>query len=186
MNLLCHEIRESPKQEKSLETSVDHHIAHLISALRDQNIANPAALALAEIARTTIFALIQALSDGNANVRDCAASALGRVGEVSKDIIPALIERFTTDDDECVCEIAASALGKIGEQALPALMAALGDVDNQVRFYAAFALGFMAGTPAVPALIEALKDADEAVSEIAEHALRQIGNREALKAISEA
>ena len=90
-----------------------------------------------------------------------------------------------TDDDEAVCECASGALGKIGEPAIVALMEALSDVDNQVRFYAAFSLGWMVDTPAMSALIEALKNAEDQISEIAEYALRKIGSYEALKAISE-
>ena len=157
----------------------------LISALRAEDTASPAALALAECARKIIFELIQALSDRNVNVRNHAVSALGRIGEVAKDIIPALIMAFT-DEDEAVCECAAGALGKVGEPAIPALMEALvGGVDNQVRFYAAFSLGWMIDTHAVSALIEALKNAEEQVSETVEYALRKIGSYKALKAMSE-
>ncbi|MFB3041775.1 MAG: HEAT repeat domain-containing protein, partial [Candidatus Poribacteria bacterium] len=161
---------------------MSYSLVPLISALRAEDTASPAALALAECARKIIFELIQALSDGNVNVRNHAVSALGRICEVSKEIIPALIMVFT-DEDEAVCECAAGALGKVGEPAIPALMEVLSDVDNQVRFYTVFALGWIASTPAVPALIEVLNDADEAVSEIAEQALREIGSTEALKAI---
>ena len=55
------------------------------------------------------------------NVRNHAVSALSRIGEVAKDIIPALIMAFT-DEDEAVCECATGALGKVGEPAIPALM----------------------------------------------------------------
>ena len=130
---------------------MSYSLVPLISALRAEDTASPAALALAECARKIIFELIQALSDRNVNVRNHAVSALGRIGEVAKDIIPALIMAFT-DEDEAVCECATGALGKVGEPAIPALMETLGDSDNQISFFAAFSLGWMVDTPAVSAL----------------------------------
>jgi len=130
---------------------MSYSLVPLISALRAEDTASPAALALAECARKIIFELIQALSDRNVNVRNHAVSAPGRIGEVAKDIIPALIMAFT-DEDEAVCECAAGALGKVGEPAIPALMEVLGDSDNPISFYAAFSLGWMVDTPAVSAL----------------------------------
>jgi HEAT repeat protein len=59
---------------------------------------------------------------------------------------------------------AAEALGKIGDpQAVPALMEALKDRDEDVRKAVAEALGEIGDPQAVPALLETLKDEDEDV-----------------------
>ncbi len=76
-----------------------------------------------------------------------------------------------------VRETAADALARIGEAAIPDLVAALGDRDEDVRAEAARALAKMgpAAKAAVPALIVALGDRHEAVRRNAARALGQIG-----------
>ncbi|MHB1037987.1 MAG: HEAT repeat domain-containing protein [Pirellulales bacterium] len=74
-------------------------------------------------------------------------------------------------------ETAADALARIGAAAIPELVAALGDRDEDVRAEAARALARMGPTAkaAVPALIAALGDEHETVRRNAARALGQIG-----------
>ena len=173
------------KLEEAVVNCLDRSTISLISALGNENTASPAALALAEAAKTILSTLILALGDTHASIRQSAAAALGWMASRVKEMIPALIKTLK-DGDESVCETVASALGRIGELAIPALhKAALGDEESQVRFYSVFALGWMESPAAVQALIHALDDEDEAVREIAVDALRQIKSLEAMKAVEQ-
>jgi HEAT repeat protein len=70
---------------------------------------------------------------------------------------------------------AARALGQIGAPAVPGLLAALRDAEEDVRRAAAAALGEIGDAAAVPGLLAALGDAEEDVREAAAAALGQIG-----------
>ena len=74
---------------------------------------------------------------------------------------------------------AAEALGEAATRALPDLLEALKDSDEDVRYYTAQALGKIGpkAKEAVPALIEALKDSDEDVRNYAKEALAKIQKR---------
>jgi len=66
-------------------------------------------------------------------------------------------------------------LGRIGDpQAVPALIKALGDRNENVRGAAAEALGKLGDPKAVPALTERLQDESEDVREAAQDAIQQI------------
>jgi HEAT repeat protein len=79
-----------------------------------------------------------------------------------------------------VRESAVEALGRIGDaEAVPGLLAALGDANADVREAAAAALGEI-GAPAVPGLLAALRDADADVREAAAKALGEIGDAAAV------
>ena len=117
------------------------------------------------------------LESGDLDVRSSAASALGNIGPVTEDVIPALIKALG-DEDSGVRRSAASALGKIGpvtNEVIPALIKALGDEEWHGRSSAASALGNI-GKAAVPALIKALGDEERyVVRESAAFALGKIG-----------
>jgi HEAT repeat protein len=71
-----------------------------------------------------------------------AAEALGKIGAVTEDVIPSLIEALG-NDDQCLRANAAEALGRIGpmaEEAGSALVRLLEDKDGSVRVAAAYAL----------------------------------------------
>ena len=111
-------------------------------------------------------------------VRVNAASALGKMGEVAKDAVPALIEALN-DSHEQVRRKSASALGYIGAKAriaVPALIRALSvDESASVRSATARALGQIGDPAAVSALIKVLHDMDKVVRNGASAALVQIG-----------
>jgi HEAT repeat protein len=77
-----------------------------------------------------------------------------------------------------VRETATDALARIGDAAVPALIDALHDPDQEVRAQAAQALARMGNraAPAVDALVEALNDPNEDVRRGAARALGQIGS----------
>ncbi len=107
--------------------------------------------------------LIGDLGSPDADVRRCAAGA---------DAVAPLIRALARADDGsrwCIAE----ALALIGEDAIPALIAALG--NDAVQAGAAATLVRM-GKPAVPPLIAALASGDEEVRFGALYALREIGD----------
>jgi HEAT repeat protein len=70
---------------------------------------------------------------------------------------------------------AAEALGRMGEDALPAVSAALENPDPDVRWRAAVVLGDIGGSGAAELLVRALRDDDRYVRSRAEQALGRIG-----------
>src|SRR5438045_2329190 len=90
---------------------------------------------------------IHELSDRNSSVRERAAELLGNR------------EVLTPSPDE--------------RQAIPALVATLGDSEPTVRMAAAFALGKIGsnGKTVIPALVQALSDKDDSVREAAARSL---------------
>jgi hypothetical protein len=77
------------------------------------------------------------------------------------------------DEDRDVLEAATEALREIkGRRAVPALIDALKDKVQYVRWVAAEALGEIKDRRAVPALTQALKDKDEYVRQAAAEALK--------------
>jgi HEAT repeat protein len=157
------------------------------------------ALALGSLgseAEGIIFALIQALTDEEAEVRSRAAYVLGSIcGEAKEDAVPVLIEALT-DNEWQVRLGAVYALGSIGSEAkitmaaiVPALIKLLKDREGSVRRLAASALEGIGvkAKEAVPALIETLKDKDDNVRIHAALALGSIGaqTQEAIPALIE-
>src|SRR5262245_44563534 len=94
-------------------------------------------------ARHSIAGLIEALQDGDFQIRNEAAVALGELGPEASESVPALT-RALEAEDKYLRSHAAAALGKIGPAAgtaVPALTRALKDKDEDVRGDAAAALG---------------------------------------------
>ena len=113
--------------------------------------------------------LVDDLGSPDAGVRGRAARA---VTERGADAVAPLIEALTRADDRrrwCVAE----ALALVGEDAIPALIAALG--DGAVQTGAAATL-VRIGEPAVLPLIAALTGDDDEVQFGARYALREIGD----------
>jgi HEAT repeat protein len=144
----------------------------LMAALRDEDsdVRAAAQRAVGHVAdNKSALALVPMVVRGNA--RPAAIGALGEIGPVAKDAIPALaaVLRGGNDADR---KASASALARIGEPALSALIAALHDKDADVRRLAAEALGTnplpgatpetikRVGNEVLPALAAALKDSD--------------------------
>ena len=151
----------------------------LLAVLEDDNVCNCAVKALGEIGPAAVPALIDVFKGTDADMRSCAAEALGKIRSEAKAAVPALIAALTKDADAKVCHYAVEALGKIRSEAkaaVPALIAAL-ITDARVRGEATIALGKIGpeAKAAVPALVVALKDVNWNVRCNAAIALGQIG-----------
>ncbi len=86
------------------------------------------------------------------------------------------------DHDNFLRLVAARALGELNaRQAVPALMAALPDLNSQVRLHAALALGEIRAEAAVPDLARLLCDPDLMVPLAAAEALGRIGSDTAIE-----
>lgn len=97
--------------------------------LREWGVRQTATDSLARIGPAAIPALIDALKDPNAEVRDRAAQALARMGPPARQAVPQLIAALQ-DPDWKVRRSAARALGQIGpdaEKAVPALIEIIRD-----------------------------------------------------------
>jgi HEAT repeat protein len=82
--------------------------------------------------------LIQALGDGEKDVRRAACEALGKIGDASA--VPGLIQALG-DGEKDVRRAACEALVQIGQPALPELQGALQSPNPVVRDLARKALG---------------------------------------------
>jgi HEAT repeat protein len=155
-------------------------LGKLNTAIELGKVRTNAAWALAYIGAPAVPALVEALKDRDAYVREWAAGALGEIQGVHA--VPELIE--TLNDENCkVRAQAVRALGDIAKansgnsdvaKAVPALIEALNDENCDVRVRAVHALGEIKVVSAVPVLIEALKDEDASVRYGAAHALGDI------------
>ena len=165
--------------------SYDPRIAPLIEklTLNDARIRRDASEALIDIGAPALPALITALQDPDPNLRWCAASVLGDMGEEAVVAIPALTQALQ-DSASQVRLYATLALGNLGspaKAAIPALVERLKDPDPYIRTYASFALRKMGveAKVAVPALVQALQDPNGRVRLNAAYALGAIGTEAA-------
>jgi hypothetical protein len=117
---------------------------HPLSAIPVRPPRSPLALGVPEeaVVDKQSDALIALLDNSDADVREHAATALGKSGD--KDVVPALIGALD-DRDATVREHVATALGRLGDKrAIPALILVLQtDPDARVREHAASALGMI-------------------------------------------
>jgi len=126
-----------------------------------------------------VSVLISALKDKNSNVREKAASALGKIGD--ERAVEPLIQALK-DEDSDVRGRAADALGNIGDgRAVEPLIHALKDEHGNVRNNAADALGNIGDKRAVEPLIQALKDDKNGI-----WALGEIGDARAVEPLIQA
>lgn len=127
----------------------------------------------------TVAALIEAMKDADAEVREAAVHALVQLHD------PAAFEplvRALQDSSASVREYAAFALGQLDERrAVGPLTAALKDASADVREQAVFALGQLGDAATVEPLALALRDASLSVREQAAFALGQIRDRRAVE-----
>jgi HEAT repeat protein len=131
----------------------------------DETVRSSALQALVQLGPQTgtqVPALVDTLRDDLAYVRLSAAHALGQLGAEAKEAVPALTTCCLRDPDPHVRLEAAVALWRIdrrGARVLPALVQALREEDEVLRWIAADCLGEMGpeAQSAVPALLEALQ-----------------------------
>ncbi len=131
----------------------------------------------------SVSALIQSLTDPDANIRSSAAIALGRIETDATEVVPVLI-RTLADQDANVRLSVAISLGRLGPEAsaaAPALTQTLADPSNEVREASIAALKRI-GAEAVPTLIQALTSDDNNIRLSAALILGDIG-KEAKTAI---
>jgi HEAT repeat protein len=128
------------------------------------------------LAREALPALIAALDDDDAKVREAVAQAVGTMGP---DALPTL-SGMLTHRDKYVRRNAVWAIGKLGPLARPALSdlcAGLKNADPRTASGAAQALGNLGadGAEAIPALAEAMRGTNIVLCRLAAKALSQIG-----------
>jgi HEAT repeat protein len=117
-------------------------------------------------------ATIEALSDGDETVRQCAAAGLRQHPDL--EAVPHLIEAIGSKD-RLLARLASGALAATGQEAIPALSEAMQSDLPQVRIEAARALGQTENADAIPALFEALNDTSAVVVHLAEVGLERLG-----------
>jgi len=130
----------------------------------------------------SIPALIEALSDPDASVRSADVHALGllRAKSASSKISQMLVK----DKSPEVRQHAAVALVYLADPAsVPALISAISDPVEGVRYSAMRILGALRAPAAAPALIKSLKNLNPNIRQIAALALGEIGSPTALPAL---
>jgi HEAT repeat protein len=162
-------------------TTADDPLPALVRALRSQSQADRVRAAkdlgrLGWLAREALPALVGALHDDDAKVREAAAQAVGLMGP---ETLPTLVGMLS-HDDKYVRRHAVWALGKLGPLARPALgdlCQSLKDADPRTASGAAQSLGGLGadGAEAVPALAEAMRGTNIVLCRLASKALSQIG-----------
>ena len=136
-----------------------------------------AKIALVHIGRPAIPALIEALNNPNSYISEGAAIALGQMGTMAKEAVPALVNTLRrTDTSLMLRPRAAEALGKIGEIDLLVQILQGNELGIQPSL-GAQGLGAAgpAAASAVPALMEALKSSDTGMQMYVAEALGAIG-----------
>ena len=157
-----------------------HAMEELLMALAagQERAGMAAAYDLAAYGEHSVVPLLERLADESETTRHLAACALSVIGAPAVGPLSKSLE----DKNPVVRALAAEILGDIGlaaEAALPNLVRAAGDADEQVRFRVVEALGTVcqSAATAVPALIECLADEDKSVRRETTFALARLGLR---------
>ncbi|MFB6131704.1 MAG: HEAT repeat domain-containing protein [Salinigranum sp.] len=113
--------------------------------------------------------------------------AIGKMGSDAEEAVETLIEYVDTDSDPQLQKVTFKALGEIGsEEATQAIADKLVMDNDNVRPYAARALGLIGDARAVDPLIDTVENDDsDTVRAAAAWALLQIGTERALEAVAE-
>lgn len=151
----------------------------LCRALRDGDwqVREVAIEALGQVGSPAVEMLIRLLRDWD--VRKYAILALGKIRD--ERVLDPLMQQLRNDEFK---DDATNALVELGEPAVPRLVAALKDKDENVRKQAVLALGRIKDVVAIDPLIEMLQDKDWFTRLTAAAALEAIGEergREAIK-----
>jgi HEAT repeat protein len=151
-------------------------IPPLIAMLSDKDrfVRSRAVYALILIGPPAVGSLSEALNHGNADVRQSAVTALGKIGDLPA--ISALVHALGDPSAE-VRQEAVSALAGQGKKAFAAISAALYDQNDLVRQGAALALAGTGDEKAIPLLRQALVSADPETEKVLLSAIRDIEAR---------
>jgi HEAT repeat protein len=154
-------------------------VGALIEELRSRHemVLEPVVDGLVEGGKAAVPALIAALGEGNDYLRDAAAQALGGMGPVAGESVPALIEAAQHRSAQ---DMPIWALGKIGpvtKEVVPFLAHQLDDAEETRRLGACSALGEIGASAveAVPRLAGLLGDTSATVRAAAAGTLGRIG-----------
>jgi HEAT repeat protein len=154
-------------------------IEPLAKAMRDGDwqVREVAVEAMGQVGSPAVEMLLKLLRDWE--VRKCAILALGKIRD--ERVLDPLMLQLRNDEFK---DDAINALVELGEPALPRLIAALRDKDENVRKSAVLALGRIKNGDAIDPLIEMLGNPDWFTRLTAAAALESIGDergREAIK-----
>lgn len=153
-------------------------LEQLLKDLKSGDIEQKAAtaVALAKLGdQRAVEPLIKALSDKDTGVQYAVVTALGALGD-PRAVQPLLAVLRRTPGDTWVDQAAGLALGRLGVEAVPELMVALADKQENilVRAWAARALGTIGDKRAVALLKETLLDENAHVQEASAEGLEQL------------
>jgi HEAT repeat protein len=123
-------------------------------------------------------ALLLAVADESWPVRQAAAEHLAAFP--TRLLLPVLESALRDDENAGMRNAAMEIYVRLGAAVVPALLALLGDPDEEVRNFAAVMLGSSRDPRAVEPLIEALADRDVNVRHAAATGLGQIGDARAV------
>ncbi len=158
-------------------------IDSLIAALKDERTGWYAEEALTRLDGNVLPELDERLKGPDPAIRESVARVMGEVKD--RRAVAPLLEAIQSAGD--TGKNSATALIQIADPASVApLIELLGNQDEEVRLYAAYALGGLKDRRAVPALTRTLADPSSSVRGIAAHALGQIGSRDATEALIKA
>lgn len=161
------------------EMGDDRCVEPLAQALRDGDwqVREAAVDALGQVGSPAVDALLKLLRDWD--VRKAAIAALGKIRD--ERVLEPLVNQLRSDEFK---EDATTALVTLGEPAVPRLILALQDKDENIRKQAVLALGQIKNCSAVDPLIAMLTNKDWFTRLTAAAALEAIGDargREAIK-----
>lgn len=132
----------------------------------------------------TVKRYVDQLADQSARKRIAAADALGNMGPVAKDSVPALANALH-DENATVQAAVTQAIGKIGTSTsdiLKTLKRLVAEGDYYVRRHAANVLGMIGDHEAIPLLIKNLSDNDLYLRASSARALGLLGDSAAIAA----
>jgi len=154
-------------------------VAPLAKALRDGDwqVREVAVEAMRQVGSPAVETLLKLLRDWE--VRKYAILSLGKIRD--ERVLAPLMLQLRNDEFK---DDAIMALVELGEPAIPLLVTALRDKDEQVRKSAVLALGRIKNDQAIAPLIEMLEDADWFIRLTAAAALESIGDERGRHAIT--
>lgn len=129
--------------------------------------------------------LLELLADGSWRVRAAAVDRIGAAADPGL-VLPALVAALSGGQTVGARDAAASALERIGAPAVPALLAAFGEGEPDLRLAAVAVLGAIGDRRAAAPVAARLADPDPNVRAAAAEALGRIGGDEAVATLGAA